>query len=105
MNHSYAIEQMDGIHVGLMLTLTDLSPLNNLRDVDHYFTRLENIPARLLLVEEEIDLQRELSIVPPEFVLEKVAKTLVEMIEEMKEKDESLLVTCLKNSKAFSVEE
>ena len=71
-HHQYALDQMDGAHLMLQLTMTDLTPLRCAEDAWNYVARLSAFPTRLGLVAAQLAKQAALGILPPKFVLDKV---------------------------------
>lgn len=83
-HHGYALDQMDGAHLVLQLTMTDLTPLRCAEDAWNYVERLKAFGGRLELVGAEIRRQTTKGIVPPKFVLTKVLEKVCKLRDEAK---------------------
>lgn len=81
-HHSYALDQMDGVHQYIQLLMTDLTPVRSLEDGWNYVQRLRSFPGRFALVREELLLQKERGVLPPRFVVEKVLKGVQKLQQE-----------------------
>lgn len=81
-HHQYALDQMDGAHLMLQLTMTDLTPVRCVEDAWNYVARLGAFPARLGHVADELRLQVELGILPPKFVLTRVLEKVLQLRDE-----------------------
>src|SRR5262245_32140415 len=69
LDFAFPLEQMNGVNIGLVETLTVRHPLQRLRDAENYIAALKQAPARM---EEAISRSRTLAekgIVPPRFIL------------------------------------
>ena len=95
-HHAYALDQMDGMHTMIQMTMTDLTPLRGLDDGWNYIQRLRRFPERFALVRDELLLQKERGILPPRFVVEKVLKSVKKIREDLvASPEESAMYTSL----------
>lgn len=95
-HHSYALDQMNGYHNDVVMSMTDLTPVRSLEDGWNYVQRLRAFPDRFGLIRDELILQRERGIIPPRFVLEKVLKQVQSLHDEHSQKpEESAMYTSL----------
>jgi uncharacterized protein (DUF885 family) len=68
-DYYFPFEQMNGVNVGLVTTLTVSHPVANAGDADNYLARLGQVPARM---EEALAEARRLAdegLIPPRFIL------------------------------------
>ena len=76
LDYSFPLEQMNGVNVGLVETLTVRHPLATERDAENYVAALGEVRARM---EEAIEKARRLEvkkIIPPKFILEATVKQM-----------------------------
>ena len=91
--HEYQLTQMFGVVHNLMYVLTDDHRFEEKNDVDRYISRLTKIPQQIQQVIKLIQYQKEASIIPPQFALEKT----INMIDSLmpKQAEEHILYTHL----------
>jgi len=86
--HSYAIDQASGSHVKMLLLLTELTPVRDLEDLANYMIRVSGLPKKLKLVMASLKEQVAAGVVPPAFILEKVACTAGQVASELSQNPE-----------------
>ncbi|MFP3944411.1 MAG: DUF885 domain-containing protein [Alphaproteobacteria bacterium] len=89
----YALDHMDGIHVGLPSFMTSIHPLEDEQDARDYIKRLEAFGTAFDQTIAAMEAQEEQGVVPPAIVLEKALKDMRGFVTD--EAAENALVTHL----------
>ena len=70
--HNYPLRQMNGLHTQILEFMTDIHPINDIKDGEYYLSRLEMIPTVFSQILEKMNKRRELKIFPPTFMVQRV---------------------------------
>lgn len=72
----YALDHMDGIHVGLPSFMTSIHPLKDKQNAEDYIARLEAFGTAFDRTVSGMETQRAQGVIPPAIVLEKALKDM-----------------------------
>jgi uncharacterized protein (DUF885 family) len=76
LDYSFPLEQMNGVNVGLVETMTVRHPLSTARDAENYVAALGQVPARMREAIEEARRLEGKGILPPRFILDATVKQM-----------------------------
>jgi uncharacterized protein (DUF885 family) len=78
--HYFAVNQLFGVQSELPNLMTQIQQINDATDAEHYLARLALYPQKMDGVIEGMQLREKMNIVPPKFVVEKVATQLADFL-------------------------
>lgn len=76
LDYSFPLEQMNGVNVGLVETMTVRHPLSTERDAENYVAALGEVRARMLEAIEEARALEAKKHIPPRFILDATVKQM-----------------------------
>ncbi len=98
--HNYPVNQSFGIQSRLPSFMDSFHRINDEKDARHYLIRLSKFPVKFSQVLEGLEKRKEMGIIPPRFVIEKVLKEMQNFISGRIE--ENILYDSFKEKLKFS---
>jgi uncharacterized protein (DUF885 family) len=77
---TYPVSHLSGPHIEVMTILEEKAAVNNKADAEGYIARLNDYPNMIKSVIEKIAYDRELGVIPPDFVLDNVIAMLTSQV-------------------------
>jgi uncharacterized protein (DUF885 family) len=77
---TYPVSHLSGLHIVVMTVLEEKATVNNIADAEGYIARLNDYPNMIKGVIKKITYDRELGVIPPDFVLDNVIAMLTSQI-------------------------